>query len=108
MEMSLENLYVDHAGIVGLKGFKISQFSPIIILSYQISAIELKLCVLKKKMLHLVCNLKMSLSSLESPVVLIHLAPRLGVRVSHARSARASYALLLSLPSVALRFQSRP
>ena len=107
--MSLENLYVDHAGIVGLKGFKISQFSPIIILlCYQISAIELKLCVLKKKMLHLVCNLKMSLSSLESPVVLIHLAPRLGVRVSHARSARASYALLLSLPSVALRFQSRP
>ena len=68
MEMSLENLYVDHAGIVGLQGLKISQFSPIIILlCYQIRAVELTLCVPKEKMLPLVCNLKMSLSSLESP-----------------------------------------
>ena len=45
MEMSLENLYVDHAGIVGLQGLKISQFSPIILLlCYQISAVELTLC----------------------------------------------------------------
>ena len=59
--MSLENLYVDHAGIMGIKG------SKIILLCYQISAIELKLCVPKEKMLPLVCNLKMSISSLESP-----------------------------------------
>ena len=42
--MSLENLYVDHAGIVGLQGLKISQFSPILLLCYQISAVELTLC----------------------------------------------------------------
>ena len=40
--MSLENLYVDHAGIMGIKGSKI-------ILCYQISAVELKLCVPKEK-----------------------------------------------------------
>ena len=68
MEMSLENLYVDHAGIVGLKGLKIPQFSPLIILlCYQISAVKVELCVPKEKMLPLVYNLKMSLSSLESP-----------------------------------------
>ena len=50
METSLENLYVDHAGIVGLKGLKIPQFSPtIILLCYQISAVKLKLCVPKEK-----------------------------------------------------------
>ena len=50
MEMSLENLYVDHAGIVGLKGLKIPQFSSItILLCYQISAVELKLCAPKEK-----------------------------------------------------------
>lgn len=43
MEMSLENLYVDHAGIMGIKG------SKIILLCYQISAVELKLCVPKEK-----------------------------------------------------------
>ena len=59
---------MDHAGIVGLKGLKIPQFSPLIILlCYQISTVKVELCVPKEKMLPLVYNLKMSLSSLESP-----------------------------------------